>query len=179
MADVPPPIDDPAVSPSVPPTDPSASQTTPETDDRFPSGRWVGFFLQKGYPGRQKMELILRFSAGVVQGEGRDRIGDFLIRGRYQTDDGRCHWHKRYVGRHDVFYQGYNEGKGVWGLWEIASDHFSDRGGFHIWPEGMADPTVQQTSTAAEPPVSFDETDAFFSEEQLEVDTLETAPSGA
>ena len=39
-------------------------------------------------------------------------IGPFLIRGKYNIDDGKCHWSKRYVGKHDVAYQGYNEGKG-------------------------------------------------------------------
>ena len=32
-----------------------------ETDPRFPSGRWTGFFLQKAVPGRHLMELRLQF----------------------------------------------------------------------------------------------------------------------
>ena len=73
-----------------------------------------------------------------MTGEGRDMIGSFLIRGKYNIDDGKCHWSKRYVGKHDVAYQGYNEGKGIWGVWEIPPTW---RGGFHIWPTAMGDPT--------------------------------------
>jgi hypothetical protein len=114
-----------------------------ETDPRFPSGPWTGFFLQRLVPGRHLMELHLTFRSGEVTGEGRDWVGEFIVRGRYNTADGRCHWSKRYVGKHDVFYNGFNEGKGIWGTWEIAGtgDYPRQHGGFHIWPEGMADPT--------------------------------------
>jgi hypothetical protein len=84
------------------------------------------------------MELNLSFRQGIMTGEGRDMIGQFLIRGKYKLDDGKCEWTKRYIGKHDVSYQGYNEGKGIWGLWEIAP---AWRGGFHIWPTAMGDPT--------------------------------------
>jgi hypothetical protein len=130
-----------------------------ETDPRFPSGRWVGFFTQPLIPGRHQMELILTFCQGTVTGEGRDWVGEFLIRGRYDVSDGRCHWTKRYLARHDVFYKGFNEGKGIWGSWEIpASREFGKQtGGFHIWPEGMLDPTGQHLTAAAEPPVEVEE----------------------
>ena len=125
-----------------------------ETDPRFPSGPWTGFFLQPNLPGRHLMELILTFSGGNLTGEGRDWVGQFIIRGSYSTLDGKCHWTKRYTGKHDVFYQGFNEGKGIWGTWEIPGDSgsTSSRGGFHIWPEGMADPTQQHLTEAAELP---------------------------
>src|SRR5438876_729871 len=101
--------------------------------------------MQKYPPlGRQGMELLLTFRAGTMTGEGRDVVGDFIIRGRYQVGDGSCHWTKRYLGRHDVFYRGFNEGKGIWGIWEIPGDGL--KGGFHIWPEGMADPSNPQLS---------------------------------
>ena len=113
-----------------------------ESDPRFPSGPWTGFFLQKLIPCRHLMELHLTFRQGTVTGEGRDWVGEFLVRGRYDVSDGRCHWTKRYVGKHDVFYRGFNEGKGIWGVWEIptSAELGYQRGGFHIWPEGMADP---------------------------------------
>ena len=41
---------------------PTAPKTPPldvETDPRFPSGPWIGFFLQKLVPGRHQMELRL------------------------------------------------------------------------------------------------------------------------
>ena len=125
-----------------------------ETDPRFPSGPWVGFFLQKIHPGRSRMELRLTFRNGALEGEGRDWVGTFVVRGRYTVEDGRCHWTKRYLGKHDVFYKGYNEGKGIWGLWEIPSEPaYNLRGGFHIWPEGMADPTGDHLTEEADPPL--------------------------
>lgn len=96
---------------------------------------------------------MLSFSNGTMTGEGRDRIGRFLIRGFYSTGDGKCRWTKKYIGKHDVFYQGFNEGKGIWGTWEVPSPGSAGlRGGFHIWPEGMADPTAQALRAEAEPP---------------------------
>lgn len=160
------------------PTD-EDSRPTVETDERFPSGRWLGFYLQRGVSGRQRMELHLQFSHGVLSGEGRDTIGEFLIRGSYDIEDGRCHWHKRYLARHDVFYQGYNEGKGVWGLWEIATQWFSDQGGFHIWPEGMPDPTVQRDEASEDVPVSFDQEEDWLSDERLNEETLEPVSTHA
>ena len=126
-----------------------------ETDPRFPSGRWTGFFLQPGRPGKHWMELLLTFHQGSVTGEGRDWVGQFLIRGQYSLADGRCHWTKRYLGKHDVYYEGFNEGKGIWGKWEITSEPGFNHlhGGFHIWPEGMADPTQQVLTEAAEIPL--------------------------
>jgi hypothetical protein len=139
-----------------------AVNTTPlddlETDPRFPSGPWTGFFLQRINPGRHRMELRLQFRAGEMTGEGRDWVGKFLIRGRYAVADGKCHWVKRYLGKHDVIYQGYNEGKGIWGLWEIPTETHPDvcRGGFHIWPEGMPDPSQPQLSEEADLPICIE-----------------------
>ena len=123
-----------------------------ETDPRFPSGPWQGFFLMAHLPGRHRMELHLSFQQGVMTGEGRDMIGSFLIRGKYHLDDGKCSWSKRYIGKHDVAYQGYNEGKGIWGIWEIPPTW---RGGFHIWPTAMGDPTSPKLAEAIDEPVRF------------------------
>jgi hypothetical protein len=111
-----------------------------ETDPRFPSGPWTGFFLQRALPGRHMMELALTFKQGVLTGEGRDWVGKFVLRGKYELSDGKCYWTKRYLGKHDVFYEGYNEGNGIWGVWEIPPvvDASIQRGGFQIWPEGMS-----------------------------------------
>jgi hypothetical protein len=124
--------------------------TVAETDPRFPSGAWTGFYLQKERPGRHWMELHLRFANGQIRGEGRDPIGNFLVRGLYSTDDGRCHWSKRYVGRHDVAYKGFNEGKGIWGTWEIPPYW---HGGFHIWPEKYGSSGLPGLSESADAPV--------------------------
>ena len=110
-----------------------------EQDERFPSGPWTGFFLQKLGSGRHWMELNLTFHLGTVKGDGRDWVGLFVITGRYATEDGTCRMVKHYVGKHDVAYEGYNEGRGIWGLWKI--DRPALHGGFHIWPVGMPDPT--------------------------------------
>src|SRR5215204_1736899 len=93
-----------------------------ESDSRFPSGKWLGFFLQKEFPpGKHHMELLLTFRDGQLTGEGRDIVGPFLVQGRYQVSDGRCHWTKQIVGKHFVLYAGFNEGKGIWGQWEIPA----------------------------------------------------------
>jgi hypothetical protein len=128
-----------------------------EADPKFPSGPWTGFVLQPSLPGKHRMELRLVFQDGTMTGDGRDWVGAFTIRGRYQVESGHCHWHKRYVGKHDVFYKGFNEGKGIWGVWEIAADESSGptwRGGFHIWPEGMPDPTGGHLTEEADTPVA-------------------------
>jgi hypothetical protein len=125
-----------------------------ETDPRFPSGPWTGFFLQREFPGRHLMELHLTFRDGLVTGHGRDRFGDFVLRGGYDLADGKCSWLKHYVGRHDVLYHGYNEGKGIWGVWDIPPLY---RGGFHIWPEGMGDPTRPELTEEAEPPAPVED----------------------
>jgi hypothetical protein len=78
------------------------------------------------------MDLFLNFSHGRISGDGVDDVGGFFISGSYD-DGGECRWSKTYPGSHQVSYRGFREGKGIWGLWEIANDA---RGGFHIWPRG-------------------------------------------
>ncbi len=130
-----------------------------ETDPRFPSGPWVGFFTQPILPGKHTMELKLTFSQGSMTGEGRDWVGRFSIRGQYNLDDGKCYWTKKYLGGHDVFYKGYNEGKGIWGKWEmpVSSTHGGGTwtGGFYIWPEGMPDPTQHHLTEEADIPITI------------------------
>lgn len=126
-----------------------------ESDPRFPSGPWVGYFLQKPIPGRHLMELHLTFRDGQISGEGRDWVGPFAISGKYSLADGRCSWIKQYLGRHGVHYQGYNEGKGIWGVWEILVEVPAEfrRGGFHIWPEGQRVGSGPELSEEADVPV--------------------------
>jgi hypothetical protein len=100
------------------------------SEELFPSGPWTGFYNYR--PGdRHRMSLDLTFANGTMTGEGNDDIGRFLIKGKYETVTRECHWTKSYLGAHDVFYRGFREGKGIWGIWEIAIQH---HGGFHIWP---------------------------------------------
>jgi hypothetical protein len=102
------------------------------------------------------MELGLTFQNGAISGEGRDWVGKFVLKGRYTLADGTCYWTKRYLGKHDVFYKGFNEGKGIWGTWEIPESDISNhqRGGFYIWPEGMADPTKPHLTEEADTPLT-------------------------
>jgi hypothetical protein len=111
-----------------------------ETDPRFPSGRWTGFWLQRHFLGRQWMSLNLMFCDGIVRGEGTDRVGDFTMAGTYDLKTGGCRLVKAYVGAHSLDYQGRNEGDGqwIWGVWQMR---MFDRGGFHLWPAGEDDPT--------------------------------------
>ncbi len=130
-----------------------------ETDPRFASGRWIGFFTDKRLAGKHQMELLLTFRNGEITGEGRDRVGPFLIHGHYSVEDGKPHWHKRYVGGHDVFYQGYAEDKGIWGNWQLSPKEIYGHvtGGFHIWPEGIGDPTGSTLSEEADMPAPVEE----------------------
>ncbi len=108
----------------------------------FPSGPWTGFYNYR--PGnRHRMELHLAFANGNIDGEGIDDIGRFIIRGRDQKTSRECHWTKSYLGAHDVFYQGFREGKGIWGTWEIG---VLGHGGFHIWPRqaGAGETTAEE-----------------------------------
>lgn len=111
-----------------------------ETDPRFPSGPWTGFFIQPWIPGRHTMNLDLTFRDGCLEAQGSDRVGAFTFTGSYDPQDGQCRWTKQYLGKHQVTYAGVNEGKGIWGVWEIRFlwGLYHDRGVFHLWPQGMA-----------------------------------------
>ena len=127
----------------------------PETDERFPSGEWTGFWMQRSmYRGeRSWMELLLTFSGGIVRGEGRDRIGEFVLLGTYDLKSAEVVFTKTHP-THDVFYRGWAElDKGIWGLWKLPHDH----DGFHIWPKGISDPTGQNLKAEADAPVEEEE----------------------
>ena len=66
-------------------------------------------------------------------------IGGFVMKGRYEVDKGVVSIHKAYPW-YLVFYSGYAEipDRGIWGLRELPDQ---EKGGFHLWPAGMADPT--------------------------------------
>lgn len=133
----------------LPPTDATPTPAGIETDERFPSGPWTGFFLQPNFPGRHRTELSLTFRDGKISGDGRDLFGPFRITGRYSVTDGVCRWTKAYIGQHSLTYQGYNEGKGIWGNWSMTT---AWRGGFHVWPVAMGDPTRPRRSESIDEP---------------------------
>ncbi len=97
------------------------------------------------------MDLHLTFAQGRLNGEGTDDIGQFIIRGRYDSGTRECYWTKTYIGSHDVFYRGFREGKGIWGTWEITIQF---HGGFHIWPrragEGEEQTELEEISEPVE-----------------------------
>ncbi|MBA3315604.1 MAG: hypothetical protein M3552_13960 [Planctomycetota bacterium] len=137
-----------------------------ETDDRFPSGPWKGYFLQRSLgDAKREMELHLSFINGRAMGTGRDGVGSFSLVGRYELDSGKVWLMKKYA-RHDVFYTGYAERKGIWGTWEIPS---VDRDGFRIWPKGAGEGD-EQTQRREENPSSV-----TFDDEPIESDTLSGA----
>jgi len=132
-------------------------QSNFETDTRFPSGEWIGFWLHKtAFEGRQAMSLALSFTRGKLTGEGKDIIGAFTMQGRYDLSTGKVVIHK-YYPQHHVLYEGWAEqGKGIWGLWTLPGG----KDGFHLWPKSMRDPTshtraavVQQPRREPEPAV--------------------------
>jgi hypothetical protein len=119
-----------------------------ETNTKFPSGPWTGFFLQCWIPGRHMMAIDLTFTGGHLEAKGSDLVGPFTFQGEYIPADGKCQWVKRYLGKHRVTYTGVNEGQGIWGVWEIRQlgGLWQDKGVFHIWPRGMA-PTEEAEAT--------------------------------
>jgi hypothetical protein len=112
----------------------------------FPSGPWTGFYNYGNSARKHRMDLVLTFADRVVSGDGCDDVGQFLVSGRFDDTNGECYWTKTYVGGHDVYYRGFREGKGIWGLWELTVDS----GGFHIWPRGEEE-GEQEHESAEEP----------------------------
>jgi hypothetical protein len=129
--------------------DQDLNQRAVETDPRFPSGPWLGFWIQRQW-GKQQMSLSLAFVDGRVTGRGRDIVGPFDFSGTYDLKTGRVVMTKQYEKAHRVEYDGTNQGDGmwVWGVWTIRSH----RGGFHLWPEGEDDPTQRRLKAEAELP---------------------------
>jgi hypothetical protein len=130
--------------------DKSDKQPAVETDSRFPSGPWVGFWIQRGW-GKHQMSLSLAFVNGRVIGYGRDVVGRFDFSGMYDLKTRCVRMVKQYERAHRVGYNGANQNDGmwVWGMWTVGED----RGGFHIWPEGEDDPTQRRLRAEAKLPV--------------------------
>jgi hypothetical protein len=106
------------------------------SEQPFPSGPWEGFYNYEAGGKRHRMELTLTFQDGIVRGSGRDDVGIFHIRGHYDAANGECQCTKTYVGRHEVAYNRFHEGKGIMGTWDIWQRL---HGGFHIWPLGAGE----------------------------------------
>jgi len=128
------------------------TRTRFETDERFPTGEWVGFWLQRPHITiRQRMTLALSFADGRITGDGSDSVGPFTMQGRYDLKTAKVVINKYYIGKHHVLYEGWAElDKGILGVWTIPA---IGKDGFHIWPKGMKDPTGHELAAEVEEPV--------------------------
>ena len=99
------------------------------TERDFPSGPWTGYYQHDRRCFPQQLELT--FDGGVIRGGGWDDVGEFTIKGSYDLASREVRWTKNYVDRHNVYYRGFREGRGIWGTWEIPG---GGRSGFHVWP---------------------------------------------
>jgi len=110
-----------------------------ETDDRFPTGEWMGFYMQPDGRRRYRMDLFLEFVPNAITGRGTDAIGEFAIRGAYDAATARCEWTKQYVGGHGVEYTGVAGRRGIVGRWSIPGQPASWSGPFFVWPRALGD----------------------------------------
>ena len=94
-------------------------------------GRGLVFTITAAAPAHIEWSRF-EFHDHSVTGDGNDDIGRLFVIGRLDYTSGECHWTKTYIGAHDVYYRGFREGKGIWGLWELLNES----GGFHILPVG-------------------------------------------
>ena len=127
----------------------SGRDTVVGVEDDFTSGPWTGFYTY-ATGARERMDLTLTFKQGFVTGSGTDPVGVFTIDGRYDAESNEIHWTKTYLGRHDVFYKGCRDNRGIWGTWELS---YSGRGGFHIWPLGQGEGAVEHVEAEVDVPV--------------------------
>ena len=103
----------------------------------YPSGMWCGFWDQQ-HLGRQPMKSFeLRFDRGEVRGSGKDVVGKFTVEGTYDTLSGRILFIKRYIGKHQVMYEGEPDGEGkILGKWKIVNKYGQTLiGSFLIYPD--------------------------------------------
>jgi hypothetical protein len=125
-----------------------------ESDGRFPSGRWVGYWVQESRRGR--MQLDLTFGNGRLFGDGRDWVGDFVLSGGYDPSTGKVSMHKAYLGCHGVDYDGRAGATGIRGTWQIVDPQtgaIDSTGPFHIWPAGSGGGVERSLQAEAPAPV--------------------------
>ena len=110
-----------------------------ELDDRFPTGDWMGFYVQPDSRQRHVMDLLLQFAVGKITGGGGDPVGEFGITGAYDTKTAKCSWTKQYIGQHAVEYTGEARERGIVGQWRIQEQPEFWSGPFFIWPRAIGD----------------------------------------
>ena len=110
-----------------------------ETDDRFPTGAWTGFYLQPDSRRRHGMDLFLEFIENRVSGKGHDPVGESTINGAYDLTTAECSWTKQYVGQHRVEYAGQARRRGIVGQWRVPGQPEVWSGPFFVWPRAFGD----------------------------------------
>ena len=98
------------------------------------------------------MDMTLTFENGVLQGEGRDDIDRFVLRGTYEANEAVLI--KDYWGLPSVCHRGFRDGfkTALWGVWEIPQKT-KVTGGFKIWSLGSADAEDLPETKAEEKPI--------------------------
>jgi hypothetical protein len=117
----------------------------------YPSGAWRGYWEAVGW-GRQLMDnLVLRFAAETVSGEGTDVLSPFTFHGSCDAH-GNVTLVKQYRGRHrhTVQYVGRYDGEGtIFGRWHIGASS----GPFALSPaRNQAAADMPILTISAEPP---------------------------
>ncbi|MEM6552579.1 MAG: hypothetical protein AAF750_10695 [Planctomycetota bacterium] len=138
-----------------------------ETDPRFPSGAWRGYWIQDDFTGW--MEVDLTFRQGKIIGEGTDPVSRYTMRGTYDLDTGKVVIRKHYLNQYMLPYAGVMGGDGhMSGLWEIPS--CNDRGPWRLWPKGKGGEYQSISGMADEPRVvtSWEEFEVWFEEVMCE-----------
>ena len=124
--------------PPPPPEDrPDDGSPSPETDPRFPSGLWKGFYVQNGRKIRTAVDLVFHRTAadgGHVCGKGSDPVGNFRFVGTYGLDTGKVTLRKHYLAQHMVAYEGVcvSSLPMLEGRWQLRADHLT--GCWRLWP---------------------------------------------
>lgn len=112
-------------------------------DIRDCSGPWAGIWTQRTVRGTMH-GFRLEFQGDVISGEGTDRDGPFVMRGK--TDGEAVHLVKAYPWL-IVRYNGRWNGAFVAGTSTIGPVQQGERGTFEMWPE---DEEAAVTETEAE-----------------------------
>jgi hypothetical protein len=107
-----------------------------ETDSRFPTGPWKGYYIQFGQRGWQ--QLNLSFSGGKIEGTALDKGGEADVHGTYDLSTGTVNLVKIYY-YHKVEYRGDVRDKGIRGGFMIRYPLAIDTGDFYIWPDTNPD----------------------------------------
>lgn len=116
------------------------------------SGAWRGFFTYAGFDKHCGMVADLTFRGGRITGSGTDKVGWFVVTGRYSATAGDCVMTKTYPESHVVFYKGHIVGCTIAGAWWIREA--SIPGTFRLARVDALDAEPVEAATATgEPPL--------------------------